>query len=91
MQLWNNISLIKENVAETPAMKAIRTGLNIDDNFWNNFILICNNPEALSELLDVNMEKVASWGNKVKHNLDLVKNNKENNKQLTKVIDTGDI
>lgn len=91
-KLWDNISILKEQKdIETPAMKAIHTGINIDENFWDNFILLCNNPEGMSDLLGVSSEQITGWGNKIKHNLELVNKNINSDSQKTKVIDTGNI
>lgn len=38
----------------------IRIGMNIDPEFWDNFIRICNNP-GFADLLRVNKVIVARW------------------------------
>ena len=88
-QLWDNMSL-KEDV-ETPAMRAIKAGFNIEDNFWDNFIAICNNTDALADLLDVSPEQIIGWSNKIKSTIDLVDKHKSSDDVKTKLIDTGEI
>ena len=49
-------------------MDAIRAGINIrkDGDFWNDFINLCGNAEAVSELLDVPVETVTGWAGKIR-------------------------
>lgn len=74
-KLWENIQLQKEN--NTPhddrAMSAIRTGIGVSEEFWDNFLSVINNSEGLSQLLDIPVTKIASWHDKVKQSLDKVK------------------
>lgn len=49
----------------------IRAGLNIDPEFWNNFILMCNNPH-LSQLLGIRKEIIGSWPSKIKQALNSI-------------------
>lgn len=73
----------------TPAMNVIKIGLNIDEEFWNNFIKITNNSTALGYLLDISPEKIKTWGNKIKENLKKVKKfNEKFGKKKTKMIHT---
>lgn len=57
----------------TPAMQVIRTGLNIREDFWDDFISIANNPEGLADLLQVSPERITAWGGLIQENLDKVK------------------
>lgn len=57
---------------ETKATRAIRAGLHVRDDFWQDFMNVCNNAEALAALLDVRVDQVTSWGAKVRHGLKLV-------------------
>lgn len=50
---------------DTEAMEAIRIGLNIRENFWDDFLALLNNAEALSELLDVPSYKISGWYAKI--------------------------
>jgi hypothetical protein len=73
------------------AMNVIRTGLGVDEDFWDNFLLVINNSEGLSALLDVPTTKIGSWHNKVRQALSKVAQADErpNPKGNTKLIHTG--
>ena len=59
-------------------------------NFWDNFILVCNNKEGLANLLKVSPDKVASWPLLIKQNLEKAKKEKNpESKETTHIIDTG--
>lgn len=75
--------------SESSAIEVIQTGLNVADDFWDNFILVCNNKDGLGSLLDVPPEKVATWGSKVQTMLDKAKNLGTGEEPKTKLIDTG--
>lgn len=78
---------------DTKSMKAIRTGIGVRENFWDDFLQVCNNTDAIAELLGVRPEQVGSWGGRIKHNLDRVHKADDagdgDNKPQTKVLDTG--
>lgn len=63
LQLWENMRHFKEEASqgETPAMQAIRTGLNESPDFWDMFLAVCNNAEHLADLLQIPQEKIGSW------------------------------
>lgn len=64
----------EENKAsETKAMDAIRTGINISEDFWDNFLLVINNGSGMSELLGVPMTAISSWHSKVRNIYEKVK------------------
>jgi hypothetical protein len=56
--------LEKEN-EDKQAMEAIANGMNIDENFWQNFMMVLNNTEALSSLLGVPAIKLNKWRSRV--------------------------
>jgi hypothetical protein len=60
-------------LGETPAMQAVRTGLNQSDDFWDQFLLVCNNAEHLADLLGVPAQKIASWRPRVQKELEKVR------------------
>lgn len=89
LEAWENSRRIKENTDEA-AIGAIFTGVNVADNFWDNFILVCNNKEGLAALLNISPEKVASWPPTVQKYLDKSKSEKNpESKEKTNIIDTG--
>ena len=61
---------------ESQAMEAIRSGLNLRGpdcgNFWEDFITVAGNADAMSELLEVPKEKVTAWASKITEMLDKV-------------------
>lgn len=72
-QLWENMELSKKNgVHDDKSMDAIRTGINVRENFWEDFMLVINNSSAMSALLDVPVVKISSWHSRVKTALEKV-------------------
>jgi len=59
---------------EGQAMEAIRSGLHLRKkdcgDFWEDFIAVCGNADAMSALLEVPKEKVTGWHNKIREMLD---------------------
>ena len=81
---------LKENVDDA-ATSAIFTGKNVAEDFWDNFILVCNNKDGVAALLGVPPDKVANWPQQVQEHLDKTKD--EDNpeaKEKTSMINTGD-
>jgi len=60
-----------ENMKKQPvslhnkSITAIEKGMELDENFWNNFIQLLNAPENLSQLLDVPVNKISTWHQKI--------------------------
>ena len=62
---------------DTKSLQIIRHGLNLkNENFWDNFISICKNVEALSQLLNVPEHVVRNWPASIKNNLEKIQDNK---------------
>ena len=76
---------------ESKSMIAIRNGIGIRDNFWNDFLLLLNNSEAVSELFGVPIDRVSTWKNKINHSLNMVKKSDETiiTKEKGKLLKTG--
>jgi hypothetical protein len=72
-KLWENMEAAKGNASESKASSAIRTGIGVREDFWDDFLAVINNSSGLSELLDVPVTKIASWHQKVKKELNKVK------------------
>jgi len=51
------------------AIVALRAGQNIRPEFWDDFLKICNQSQALSELLGVRKEVIARWPNQIREGL----------------------
>lgn len=94
LKLWENMQKDAEDI-DTQAMKAIRTGLNVREDFWDDFIRVCNNSDDLAELLEVRPDQVSGWGENVRSNLDKVNKadsaGKGPEEPKTKIIDTGNL
>jgi hypothetical protein len=72
-KLWENMEAAKNGDNESKASSAIRTGIGVRENFWDDFLSVINNSSGLSELLDVPVTKIASWHQKVKEELNKIK------------------
>lgn len=94
LKLWENMSQQREH-ADTKAMIAIRTGINVSDEFWDDFISVTNNADALAELLGVREDQVRSWGSRVHDALEKVQKADDDGegeeKPKTKLLDTGEL
>lgn len=89
LEAWENIRSIRENTDDA-AIGAIFTGINVAEDFWDNFILVCNNKDGLAALLNVSPEKVASWPPIIQQVLDKSKAHKNpESKEKTHLLDTG--
>lgn len=90
-EAWERVRSIKEH-NDDAAITAIFTGINVADNFWDNFILVCNNKEGMSALLKVDSEKIASWPLIIQKYLEKSKAHKNpETKEKTQMLDTGDV
>lgn len=68
--LIERLSKSKDSNKEEKIKEIISFGKNIRDDFWDDFILLLNNPEALSVLLDVPEDNIITWYGKIKKYLD---------------------
>lgn len=75
IELMNESSLLEEqdSRSEDKCIAAIRLGLNINPNFWEDFLRMCNNPEMLSVLLDIPRERMSKWPQIIRSHLELTK------------------
>ncbi len=55
------------------AAEAIRAGINIREDFWDDFLLLINSSSALAELFKIPATKISLWRSRVQHYLDQVK------------------
>ncbi len=98
LEVWDNMKRYKEEKdaehIDTGAMKAIRTGLSVNETFWDDFMQVCNNAEKVADLLGVRVEQVLGWSTRIKQSLEKVQqadaNGEGEEKPKTKVMDTGD-
>lgn len=68
----------------------IKTGKNINPNFWEEFIMVLNNLEGISELLNVPKHKILSWRERIRKKISNEKEEIKINKKK-KIIKTGGI
>jgi len=63
------LDIINEKSEESKSLDLIRFGNSLRKaecgNFWDDFINICSRVEAVSELLDVQKEKITGWAEKI--------------------------
>lgn len=94
MNLWEQIdkNRLVEN-EDSASIKAIKTGLNIREDFWDDFLSLTHNAEALADLLDVRPEQIANWSYRIKEGLDEVQKSDdvEEEDMDTKIIPTGEL
>lgn len=89
LEVWDKMKAYREETDHS-AINAIFTGLNVSADFWDNFILVCNNEEGLSRLLNVSPEKVASWPARIQDHLDKSQQHENpEDKEKTQVMGTG--
>ena len=67
----------------------IETGKNINDSFWEDFLLVLNNSSGLSSLLGVPRSKIITWNKKIKEALKENKQKEINLSKKHKMIKTG--
>ncbi len=96
LQLMDHLERINEEAGESPAMQAIRTGMNQSDEFWDQFVAVCGNAENLADLLDIPPEKIGGWRARVMDNMAKVQQADEQPDETTEkgtkktVLPTGD-
>lgn len=61
LKLWENMNNDENTSENDKSLEAIRMGINIRDDFWEDFLKLVNNAEALSDLLDVPLTKISKW------------------------------
>lgn len=69
LEAWEKVRHIAED-DNAAALSAITTGTNVASDFWDNFIMVCNNKEGVAALLNVPPEKVATWPSLIQKMLD---------------------
>ena len=82
---------------DTQAMEAIRSGLHLRKEgcpeFWEDFITVCGNADAMSELLEVPREKVTGWSGRIRELVEDANKKETEQKSISKkskMIATGD-
>lgn len=85
---WQSMRQIHEE-AEDDALTAITTGNNVSDDFWDNFIIVCNNREGMAALLGVPSDKIATWPAIIQQKREMAGKSNPDIKTNSKVINTG--
>lgn len=75
---------------ESESMDIVRNGINLSDGFWENFINLCGDSQAMSELLEVPRAKVATWGKKINSLIDKIEKEDSSDSERADTIATGD-
>ena len=83
--------LALESYENFKAGVVIRTGMHLRDDFWDDFIKICNQSQALSELLGVRKEVIARWPSAIREALAKVQqqDSAEQSRKKATLITTG--
>lgn len=97
-RLFENMDSFKrarKEIDDGLSLDAIKTGFNLDENFWKNFILLLNNPDALAKLLDVPSHKITKWYSRINKYLNQFMDSEESNivekaKKKKRLIKTSD-
>jgi hypothetical protein len=77
--------------SDDAALSAIRTGIGVDEDFWESFKLVINNADGLASLLDVPADKISTWRDRVDRALEEVQksDSAEDVSKNKKMIKTG--
>jgi len=92
-KLWEMMDQpVGDDDLDSKAMEAIRIGINIREDFWDDFLQLINDSSALSDLLGIEEAKISGWHARIKEHLDKVQSSDdvpdEGKKEL---LGTGDI
>lgn len=88
LEAWDRVQHFVEN-DNSAALSAITTGQNVASDFWDNFIMVCNNKDGMSALLGVPPEKIATWPSMIQKLLDEAEPEDTDNTK-TSLIHTGE-
>jgi hypothetical protein len=91
LKLWENMNNDEDVSENDKSLEAIRMGINIRDDFWEDFLKLVNNAEALSDLLDIPATKIYKWRQLIKQAKEQVSEMDSNTKakKNLKLIKTG--
>lgn len=66
ISFWKlNENMSQKSFGEDEQSNVIRNGLNLRDDFWDDFLSLCGDAQAMSKLLDVPAEKISGWTSKI--------------------------
>jgi len=74
----------------TKGVEAVRAGLNLKNpDFWEDFINLCGNSSAMSDLLDVPSEKISRWPSVIREAIDKVHEEDDSKNKKSEMLPTG--
>lgn len=88
-QLFERLESQRSDLSNDKSLDAIRSGMNIKEDFWDDFLMLINNSGALSDLLDIPVTKISSWHEKIKNGLEKVKEADGEVREKKELIKTG--
>lgn len=91
-KIWENMQAEKQLPEDDKSLLAVRNGIGINSDFWEDFLLVINNSDV-AELLDVPMSKISDWRSKIIETLDRIKEIDSNSEPSVnkKLLKTGTI
>jgi hypothetical protein len=85
---WQIMEQMAAAVPEDESVEAVRSGMNIRPDFWDDFIRLTGNAAALSVLLDVPKDKISSWASHITEILDRIQQT-DGESGRSKTLSTG--
>lgn len=86
-KLYENMSSFEE---KDRSLEAIKRGLNIREDFWDDFMNLLGNAEDLADLLDISAVKISGWHCKIKDGLKKVQEDNQPETEKRNLIHTGE-
>lgn len=87
----NKGDILMTSGEESKAMQAVRAGNNLSPDFWNQFMSLCSNADGLSELFNINKDRVLAMPTRIKENLKKVENkDSQNGDEKESMLSTGE-
>ena len=86
---------LEDDVQKNKSLNVIRKGLEIRDpgcgDFWEDFMSVCSDANAVADLLDIPATKVSKWASIIREKLKQVEDtDSQDTKPRSKVISTGE-
>jgi len=83
---------LEQEVKEDKVLGLIRKGLEIRKpkcgDFWEDFMALASDAEAMSDLLDVPVHKVAKWGTVIREKLAQIEDEPTGDSKNSKIVPT---
>lgn len=90
-QLEESMLAEENNMPSSGLTAAVRAGLNLRPDFWDDFMKVCNQSTALAELLGVRKEIISRWPMVIRSTVEKVRqmDNHESSQGTARLIRTG--